>query len=399
MSAELIILRGITWGHTRGLLPLQATAQRFTELHPEVEVHWEKRSLKQFEEFPIEKLAATYDLLVIDHPFIGYAAEHRVFLPLDEWLSAEFLAGQAQSSVGQSFPSYTWDGKLWALPIDAAAPVAAWRPDLLDARRVGVPATWAEVLALAERGAVEVPATPINCLMNFLGLCATAGEPPFATPERVVGREAGEWALAQLGELLARCTSHCWSRNPIQSLELLASQANTEVAYCLFPYGYSNYARDGYADRPLVFGDVPVITGRQRVITTLGGTGLAVSARTTHHRVAADYAAFVASEPVQRTLYTRSGGQPGHRRAWLDAENNRIARDCFRATLPVLNRAFLRPRHAGYLHGFQEPAGEVVHRCLRGDLPPAEALERLDVLHANSLTPTAYAPYRRLARS
>ncbi len=33
----MIKLKGITWNHTRGLLPMVATSQRFTELHPEVE--------------------------------------------------------------------------------------------------------------------------------------------------------------------------------------------------------------------------------------------------------------------------------------------------------------------------------------------------------------------------
>jgi len=41
-------LRGITWDHTRGFLPMVATAQRFSELHPDVRITWEKRSLQHF---------------------------------------------------------------------------------------------------------------------------------------------------------------------------------------------------------------------------------------------------------------------------------------------------------------------------------------------------------------
>ena len=40
----MIELRGITWNHTRGYLPMAATAQRFSEMHPGVSIHWEKRS-------------------------------------------------------------------------------------------------------------------------------------------------------------------------------------------------------------------------------------------------------------------------------------------------------------------------------------------------------------------
>ena len=74
MSESPTILRGITWNHTRGYLPLVATAQRFSELNPGIEIVWEKRSLKAFEEYPVERLAADYDLIVLDHLFSGYAA-------------------------------------------------------------------------------------------------------------------------------------------------------------------------------------------------------------------------------------------------------------------------------------------------------------------------------------
>jgi multiple sugar transport system substrate-binding protein len=59
-------LKGITWNHTRGLLPMVATAQRFSELNPDVEISWEKRSLQDFADSSIEALAKKFDLLVID---------------------------------------------------------------------------------------------------------------------------------------------------------------------------------------------------------------------------------------------------------------------------------------------------------------------------------------------
>ena len=61
-----IVLKGMTWGHSRGITPLLAFSQRFTELYPNVEIIWEKRSLQQFADFPIEKLAEQYDLLIVD---------------------------------------------------------------------------------------------------------------------------------------------------------------------------------------------------------------------------------------------------------------------------------------------------------------------------------------------
>jgi hypothetical protein len=37
--SEKTILRGITWNHSRGFVPMVATAQRFSELNPSVEIH------------------------------------------------------------------------------------------------------------------------------------------------------------------------------------------------------------------------------------------------------------------------------------------------------------------------------------------------------------------------
>jgi multiple sugar transport system substrate-binding protein len=59
---KTIQLRGITWNHTRGYLPMVATAQRFAETHPGVEIIWEKRSLQAFADRDITELAQQYDL-------------------------------------------------------------------------------------------------------------------------------------------------------------------------------------------------------------------------------------------------------------------------------------------------------------------------------------------------
>lgn len=38
-----IVLNGITWGHSRGITPLLALSQRYSELHPGVEIRWKKK--------------------------------------------------------------------------------------------------------------------------------------------------------------------------------------------------------------------------------------------------------------------------------------------------------------------------------------------------------------------
>jgi multiple sugar transport system substrate-binding protein len=373
------LLSGITWDHTRGFLPMLATAQRFAEVHPGIEIVWQKRSLQAFGDQPLEQLAPQFDLLVIDHPFAGYAAANPVLLALDEYLPAEFLADQAANSVGKSYESYVYGaaGHLWALPIDAATPVSAWRPDLLERP----PKTWEELLALARRGMVVLPAIPIDSLMNFYMLCIGLGQEPCATPERVVNAEIGTTALEHLRELVRCCEPACLDRNPIQTYEALAS--GDRVAYCPFAYGYTNYARAGYASHILRFGGLIRFNGAP-LRSTLGGTGLAISRSCRQPEVALAYAQYVASAACQRGLYVAAGGQPGHRSAWLDETANAITNDFFRDTLPTMAAAFLRPRYNGYMH-FQDQAGPVVHRYLREGGDPRTAVAEIDALYRRSL--------------
>ena len=122
-----IVLNGITWAHSRGITPLLAYAQRFSELNPGVEVNWKKRSLQEFADFPIEKLTEHYDLLIIDHPWVGCAAATGCVLPLEQYLPKEYFDEQATGSVGGSHESYNYNGHQWALAIDAATPVASYR--------------------------------------------------------------------------------------------------------------------------------------------------------------------------------------------------------------------------------------------------------------------------------
>jgi multiple sugar transport system substrate-binding protein len=354
-------LRGITWKHTRGLLPLLATAQRFEELHPELQITWETRSLQSFADEPLEALADRYDLLVIDHPSCGRASAGGFLLPLDEHLPQDFLRDQERNSVGQSYASYVCEDHLWALPIDAATPVSLCRSDLLASSGHALPRTWEELMHLAAAGLVVVPGLAIDSLMHFFMLCNALGEEPFASSDRVVSATVGEHAMRALRDLLQSCPPECLDANPIAIWNRLSS--SHPAAYCPFAYGYSNYSRAGYGEHLVEAGDL-VSFQSAPLRSTLGGAGLAVSRHCRGLAPALAYAQFVASPLCQRTLYFDSGGQPGHRAAWLDPEVNRRSANFFANTLPALDRAWVRPRYYGFLH-FQEAAGEVLHAYLR----------------------------------
>ena len=381
MMEQTITLRGITWNHSRGFVSVVATAQRFEEMNPGVQIQWEKRSLQEFADYPIQQLTDRYDLLVIDHPWAGFAQESRMLINLNEHLPADFMADQAANSVGKSHPSYDFDGYHCALAIDAATPVAAYRPDLLEKADVDVPKTWEELLGLARRGLVLMPGIPIDTLMNFYMLCSTQGEPPFADEEWAVSDEMALQALEQLRELTSYCDPIIYDNNPIKTYDALAS--GDTYAYCPFAYGYSNYSRPGYANNVLIFDDMVHIGEHGRCQTTLGGTGLAIAASCKHLDVALAYAQYTADPTIQRTLYVENGGQPGHRQAWLDANVNDRMNDYFLNTLPALDRAYLRPRYAGYLH-FQDHAGDPIRDYNMNGGNAKKVLEQLKNLYRES---------------
>lgn len=383
MKKEKIQLKGITWGHTRGFVPMVATAQRFEELHPEVEIVWKKRTLQEFADKSVTDLAKEYDLLVIDHPWTGEAAAKGMLAPFDDFLSANFLADQKENSVGQSYASYNFDGKQWALPTDAATPVAASRPDLLQEMGLTLPRTFDDLLALARKGRVGFSLLPIDVLMSFYGFCCSWGEAPCQDGDQVVSEETGVAVLKLFKSLSDAVDKRFYDKNPFKVFEDMTQQ--DEIAYCPFAYGYSNYSRQGYARKLLHFHDLVSLNEQEGpMISTLGGAGLAVSSQGKHIDVAMAYAQFVASPEIQETLYVENGGQPGHLRAWENARVNEATADYFTNTLPTLQRAFLRPRYDGHLH-FQDHAGDVVVDYLKNGGDEKAVLEELNRMYIESL--------------
>ncbi|WP_119079196.1 extracellular solute-binding protein [Chitinophaga alhagiae] len=380
---DTIRLKGITWGHSRGYTPLVACAQRYEELHPEVSVTWTKRTLQEFADYPIEKLVHDYDLLIIDHPWAGCAAATQCVLPLDEYLPAAYLADQARHTAGPSHQSYHYGGHQWALAIDAATPVASYRQDLMERHGAEPPADWDAVIRLAEKGRVAAPGIPIDLLMNFYMFCLAQGRAPFANEDEVTDTATGTAALQMMQTLWSRLNKQMFQYNPVAVAERMT--ASDDFWYCPFAYGYSNYARRGYARHRLQYADL-VKAGENKLCSTLGGTGLAVSAFSAHRQEAVQFAQWAVSPEVQATLYMEHGGQPGHRLAWESEDANHLTGGYFRHTLPALQRAYVRPRYNGYLH-FQDHAGNHVQHYLQHGGSEAAVLNGLNGLYRQSLRP------------
>jgi multiple sugar transport system substrate-binding protein len=122
----------------------------------------------------------------------------------------------------------------------------------------------------------------------------------------------------------------------------------------------------------------------QLLKTTIGGTGISVSAFSKYPEIAVDFARMVVSGQCQRTMYVQHGGQPGHRSAWTDREVNRITNNFFSEVLPVMENGYLRPRYNGYLH-FQDLAGDPLQECLKNDGDPLNALQEMNNIYRESI--------------
>ncbi len=225
-----------------------------------------------------------------------------------------------------------------------------------------------------------MPGIPIDTLMNFYMLCSTQGQDPFVDDEWAVSEAMGVQVLGQLRELASLCNPEIFNWNPIAVYEALSRR--DDLAYCPFAYGYSNYSRNGYSDNLLIFADMVAIDGN-RCRSTLGGTGLAISSSCSHRDIALEYAAFTASPQVQQTIFFECGGQPGYRSAWENEAVNGRCHNYFYNTLPALDRAYLRPRHAGYLH-FQDRAGDPIRDYLMQGGNPKQVLAKMTKLYRES---------------
>ncbi|MCK5745962.1 MAG: extracellular solute-binding protein, partial [Oricola sp.] len=332
---------------------------------------WDARSLQDFESYPVEELAKAYDLIIIDHPHVGQITAEKCLTPLPP--APEIADG----SLGRSFESYAWEGKQWAWPVDAAAQVQAIRPDLT------APVTdWAGVMRLAGEGRVMIPLRPPHVLMSFYTLaanlgcpCRTAGDEPF------VDRAGGMRALELLAPLSAAVDPACFAMDPIDVLEAMAEGG--DIACAPLIYGYISYALEGRRKRRIAFHDIPeAAVGAGPRGSALGGTGLAVSAFSKSPDAAIAFARYAAGPEAQAGLWSSSGGQAGHRAAWTDEETDTASGRFYSGTLATLDRAWMRPRHKGYM-AFQEEASTRLNAALK-DRQFSKALDDLDAMFVAS---------------
>jgi multiple sugar transport system substrate-binding protein len=368
----------MTWSHPRGYDPMVATSRVWKD-RTGVEIVWDKRSLQDFESFPVEELARQYDFIVIDHPHVGQITNEKCLLPLDVPGREAERQDMANHSVGRSYASYEWDGRQWALPIDAAAQVQAYRPDLIK----GPACSWGEVIDLAKAGKVIFPLRPPHSLMSFFTLAANLGTPcAVSGPGDLITIEDGVRVIDLLRAVTEHIDADQFDMDPIAASESLAK---ADSAHALMPlgYGYLSYALEGFHHSRLKFVDIPDAGGRGPIGSAVGGTGIAVSAFTKHPDEAIAYAYWVAGTEVQTSIYAEAGGQPGHGAAWENAAINGPVEGFYNDTRATLEGGYIRPRHDGYM-AFQDAASKRINQGLRSGEDAATIVADVNALFRNS---------------
>ncbi|WP_395019833.1 extracellular solute-binding protein [Dongia sp.] len=375
----MITLKGMTWRHPRGYDPMVACGKLWLE-QTGVAVTWDQRSLQDFESFPVETLAREYDLIVIDHPHVGQITAENCLAPLDLPGRKAACAALSQGSLGQSYPSYHWQGRQWGFPIDAAAQVQAWRPERLSAPLT----TWSELLDLARRGAVALPLRPPHVLMAFFTLAGNLGHPCAVTGSQLIASNDGAEAYDHLAALAAHVDPACFEQDPIAVYEQMA-QLDSPIACVPLTYGYVSYARAGFRPARIAFADIPAAGNNGPIGSALGGTGIAVSARSAQRDAAIDFAYWLAGAEVQSGAYAAAGGQPGHAAAWASPDVNAPVDDFYARTRTTLDAAWVRPRHNGYMR-FQDQAAERLRAALQAHEAAPGVIADLNKLFAASFS-------------
>ncbi|OHZ00429.1 extracellular solute-binding protein [Salinicola sp. MIT1003] len=348
---------GLTWDHPRGFQALEAAARA------KGPVRWDTHSLEGFESAPIADLCERYDLIVLDHPHLGEAVSSACLIPLDQILEREDLQRIAAASAGPSYASYQYQGRQWALPLDAATQVMAVRTDLMT---MPVPDTWEQIIELSQtHGGVALSLAGPHALLSFLSTAA-------ALDPKIDLREGDQWidaavsreAFKILSTLAPRVPPATRSLNPIGLLELMTT--SDDVRLCPLVYGYVNYANPALP-RPLDFFDAPSLSPGGSPGSILGGTGIAISSHCKVNDELRDHLLWLLSESAQTDFIPRHAGQPSILASWRDPQLNQRWNGFYANTLRTLRHASIRPRHNGFI-AFQTQASARLREGLENGL-------------------------------
>jgi multiple sugar transport system substrate-binding protein len=374
----MIELKGMTWDHSRGYDPMIATSKIFAEKHNnEISIHWDKRSLQAFADRPIEQMVEEYDLMVIDYPHVGEVSAKGLLQMFDVDGYQHKLNLLDKQSVGLSHQSYNIDGHQWALAIDAATQVCCFRQDLISS----LPNSWNDLIDLAKENRVIWPLKPVHAISSFYSIYNNIAEEFNPNDKNYIQKELGVQTLLMMKQISKYLLDECFTMDPIKTAETLSE--TEDFFYSPYTYGFSNYSRKAYRKNIISYGNVIDLSNKGPSGTHLGGTGIAISKKSKHKDLALEYSFWIAGSDCQQTTFYTSGGQPGNSDAWENYNINLETNNFFKNTRSTLDKAWVRPRHNGYMK-FQDESGNIINEYLQSNMSEAKVIDKLTSKYAES---------------
>jgi len=375
-------LTGLTWDHPRGYNALSAAALlRVGDL----DLSWDRQPLEGFESHPIADLCDRYDLIVLDHPHLGEAISSNCLYSLEEVFQPSELKALTGGTIGPTAQSYAMHGKHWAVPLDAATQVSAWRQDLIDFCPGNL--SWDDVLKLsADTGKVALSLAGPHALLSYFSILASMGEQPGTDEDSLFHDQPGQTAYALMQDLVSRSPGSVSGLNPIEILKHMAT--TRDVALCPLIYGYVNYSvPSGPGHSPVHFSDAPHFATGGAKGSTLGGTGIALSRRCPVTPQLRSHLIWLMCADAQRRFIPQHQGQPALEEAWEDKVLNQTWSGFYASTATSLRQAFIRPRYNGYIQ-FQTRGSCVLRSALSENRPwPSVSAELQSLYRESRITP------------
>lgn len=318
-----------------------------------------------------------YDLAYVDVAWLPKFAAQGWLLPLDSLMPpaelAKFLPGDVEGS--------RYQGKLYRVPIQSDGGMLYYRKDLLAAKGIPVPRTWAELVAAAKKTQTPRIAGFVFQGKQYEGLVCAFLELVWGFGGELLDdsgavRVDEPPAVAALAALVdAIYADQVVPRSVLTYQEEEARnvfQEGRAVFMRNWPYAWNLMQKEGSPVRGKI-GIVPMVSGPGgRPAATLGGWGFAVSAYSQHPNEAYKLAAFFASEESQKLAFLQGGILPTRKSLYSDPEVLKAAphmKDLGR----VLAHARPRPVHPRWPR-MSDALQIHVSAALSREETPAEAL-------------------------
>lgn len=318
------------------------------------------------------------DISIFAPSQLGQLVDAEALRPLDVFGREAERNAMSQDSIGPSYESYAWHGRQWAFPVTASALVTAWRAD----RVASPPGNWQAVLELARQGLVVTPLIPPHNLFVFYTLCANRDHACAIAGDTLIDPEHGAAAVAMMRELCALLPEECRRCRPADVLDLLTGKEG-RTAVMAFGLGDARYATAGFRPHSVRFTNLPITGHADHVGATLTGAGVAVPKDSADPNAATEFAYWLASGDVQKTILAQAGGQPAHAAAWEFGALNASCGQFYRSIRETLDGSWAPPRFAGYPH-FEQSAAERLDAALMSESDPAEVVVEINRLFADS---------------